>query len=344
MRKVALVGIGYWGSKLLRNLVGMLGPQGVVAVDAHLDRLAWACSQFPTIDVESDMAAALADPDVEAVIVATPVQWHAEHTRMALEAGRHVLVEKPITTSADEAAALANLAEQRGLQLMVGHTFLFSPRVRWIADRVKRGGIGRLHYVTSSRLNLGQHRSDANVIWDLAPHDFSIIMHLLDEMPISVQTNARSVMQTGLPEVAFIDLTFPSGVIASVAVSWLAPRKVRNIVIVGDESMVVYDDTEPDEPVKVYDKGVQIDEAADFGTHQLTYRYGDTIAPHIAVHEPLTEQLACFVRSIESGERPLSDGWFGVRVVAALEAADRSWRDGGQPMAVGQPQEAPTWS
>jgi predicted dehydrogenase len=243
-------------------------------------------------------------------------------------------VEKPLTTSTDEAAGLADLADRRGLQLMVGHTFLFSPRVRWIANRLSEGGVGRVHYVASSRLNLGQHRSDANVIWDLAPHDFSIILHLLDEMPVTVQTSARSVVRDGMPEVAFIDLTFPSGVIASVAVSWLAPRKVRNMVIVGDESMVVYDDTEPDEPVKVYDKGVELEESADFGAHQLTYRYGDTIAPHIPVTEPLAEQVAHFVRCITSGDRPISDGWFGTRVVAALEAADRSWRDGGRPASV----------
>ncbi len=332
--KVALVGIGYWGSKLLRNLVSLLGSEGVVAVDSHLDRLAWVCSQYPAVACESNLAAALADPDVNAVIIATPVQSHGVHARTALEAGRHVLVEKPLTTCANEAAELAGLADQRRLRLMVGHTFLFSPRVSWIKDRLTTGGIGQVHYLTSSRLNLGQHRSDANVIWDLAPHDFSIILHLLGEMPVTAQTSARSVVRSGLPEVAFIDLTFPSGVIASIAVSWLAPRKVRNMVIVGDESMVVYDDTEPDEPVKVYDKGIQLEESADFGTHQLTYRYGDTVAPHIPVQEPLAEQLAHFVRSTNSGETPISDGWFGAGVVAALQAADRSWLEGGHPVPV----------
>lgn len=344
MTKIALVGVGYWGSKLLRNLVGLVGSEGVVAVDNHLDRLAWVCSQYPSVACESSLDAALADPDVSAVVVATPVAHHATVARHALEAGRHVLVEKPLTTSVAEAVMLAELADRRGLRLMVGHTFLFSPRVRWIADRLAGGGIGRVHYLTSSRLNLGQHRSDANVIWDLAPHDFSIILHLLGELPLTVQTSARSVVRSRLPEVAFIDLTFPSGVIASVAVSWLAPRKVRNMVIVGDESMVVYDDTEPDEPVKVYDKGVQIEESADFGTHQLTYRYGDTVAPHIPVHEPLTEQLGHFVRCIASGERPLSDGWFGVNVVAALEAADRSWHDNGRPAEVCRDHESPAWT
>jgi predicted dehydrogenase len=332
--KVALVGVGYWGSKLLRNLVDQLGARRVVAVDSDPHRLVHVRGRYPSIACHATLRGALADPDVGAVVIASPISEHADQAGLALNAGCHVLVEKPLTTCAEQAVALADLASRRELVLMVGHTFLFSSRVEWIRRRLATVGIGRLHYLMSSRLNLGPHRSDASVIWDLAPHDFSIILHLLGETPASVQTNARSVVRAGVADVAFIELTFPSGVIASVAVSWLAPRKVRNMVIVGDKSMIIYDDIEPDEPVKVYDKGIESEASADFGTHQLTYRYGDTIAPHIAVREPLAEQLTHFLRCVESGEQPLSDGWFGTRVVATLEAADRSWREHGQPVPV----------
>ena len=273
--KIALVGVGYWGSKLLRNLVGLVGADSVVAVDTDLHRLNWVRGHYPAVACQPTIDDALADPQVMAVLVATPASAHAEHARAVLEASRHVLVEKPLATCTEQAVMLTELAEQRNRVLMVGHTFLFSSRVRWIVRRLADGGIGRVHYVMASRLNLGQHRNDASVIWDLAPHDFSIIMHLLGEVPIHVHANARSVVRTGVPDVAFMDLAFPSGIIASVAVSWLAPRKVRNIVIVGNESMIIYDDIEPDEPVKVYDKGVALETSADFGTDQLTYRYGE---------------------------------------------------------------------
>jgi predicted dehydrogenase len=332
--KIVLVGVGYWGSKLLRNLVGLVGSERLVVVDAHLDRLGAACKHYPSVECALDLRAALDDPDVSSVVIATPVETHAELATMALEAGRHVLIEKPMSTAVSDARSLTRLAEERSLVLMVGHTFLFSPRVEWIADRLNREPVGSMHYVTSARLNLGRHRSDANVIWDLAPHDFSIILHLLREDPVTVQTAARCVLRRDLPEVAFIDLTFPSGVIASVNVSWLAPRKVRSLVLVGRSGMIVYDDTDADEPVKVYDKGVLGEDEEGFGEHQLTYRHGDTIAPHIKVREPLAEELEHFLACVDGGVRPRSDGRFGTRVVAALEAADRSWRLGGQPVEV----------
>ncbi|MGW4209308.1 Gfo/Idh/MocA family protein [Lentzea sp. NPDC004789] len=332
--KVALLGVGYWGAKLLRNLVGLVGPDNVIAVDSDPSRLAWVRRHYPSVICRSDLDGALADSDVEAVIVATPVKTHADYVRAALEADRHVLVEKPFTTCTAQAVELAELADRRGRVLMVGHTFLFSPRVRWIVRRLNTTGIGKLHYLMSSRLNLGTHRDDASVLWDLAPHDVAIVLRLLGESPATVRANARSVINSGIPDVAFVDLTFPSGVIASLAVSWLAPRKVRNLVLVGDESMIVYDDTDQDEPVKVYDKGMALEPSPDFGADQLTYRYGDTVAPHIAVQEPIMEQITHFIECAESGKRPISDGWFGVRVVATLEAADRSWHDGGRSVAV----------
>lgn len=340
--KVALVGVGYWGSKLLRNLVGLVGQDRVVAVDADPSRLAWAARHFPAVCRQSGLAETLTDPEVAAVVVATPTGRHADQARVALAAGRHVLVEKPLTTSTEQAVALAELADRCGKVLMVGHTFLFSPRVRWIRSRLATVGVGRVRYVMSSRLNLGRHQSDANVIWDLASHDVSILLHLLGEPPDTVSANARGIARAGFPDVAFVDLTFRTGMIASVAVSWLAPRKIRNMTIVCDDSMIVYDDMEPDEPVKVYDKGIEQDSSTDFGTHQLTYRYGDTVAPHIAVQEPIADQIAHFVTCVEGGKRPLPHGWFGAQVVAVLEAAEESWLRGGVPVSVRKVQQRAT--
>jgi predicted dehydrogenase len=336
--RIALVGTGYWGSKLLRNLVALVGADDVVAVDADVDRLASVCAAYPAVRARRCLDEALDDPDVVAVVIATPVETHSALAAKSLAAQRHVLVEKPLTTSVTDAIDLIDLAESRARVLMVGHTFLFSPRVQWIANYVRDDRLGELHYLTSSRLNLGLHRPDANVIWDLAPHDFSVIFHLLGETPTSITTAARSIVREGLPDVAFMDLTFESGLIASVAVSWFAPRKIRNLMMVGAARMLVYDDTDPEEPVKVHDRGVVLDDPSDFGMHQLTYRYGDTIAPHIAVKEPLSQQLSHFMDAIEGGVTPLSDGRFGLTVVAALEAADASWRAGGTPVDVALPQ------
>jgi len=328
----AVVGLGYWGPKLLRNLVALHGADQVIAVDGDLARIEALCREYPALSFAVSLEQALDRFDVGAVVVATPVESHAPLTRMALDAGCHVLVEKPLAGSVAEAVDLVGRAERARRVLMAGHTFLFSPRITFISEYLRSGRLGSIHYVTSSRLNLGLHRHDASVIWDLAPHDFSILFHLLGETPVSVQTAARSILQPRLPEVAFMNLTFPSGAVASVTVSWLAPRKVRNTVIVGDQQMIVYDDTQNDEPVKIYDKGLVVPDSSSFADNQLTYRYGDTIAPHVSATEPLAIQLAHFMECAESGRPCISDGWFGLTVVEALEAAQRSWEEGGRPI------------
>ena len=332
--KIALVGIGYWGEKILRNLVAICGPHSVLGVDTEPGRLEFVRKFYPGVAVTSSLSVALDAPDVRGVIVATPVQSHAPLARLVLESGRHVLVEKPLAANVRDAAGLAQLARERQVIAMVGHTFLFSPRVRVINDVVGRGQIGRIHYLTTARLNLGLYRSDINVIWDLAPHDFSILFHVLKELPVRVQTTARSSVRAGVPDVAFINLTFPSGIIASVVVSWRAPRKVRNAVLVGDLGTIVYDDTKPDEPIKVFDRGVMTTDSADFGENQLTYRYGDTTAPHVAPTEPLLLEIEHFVACITTGAKCQSDAWFGLEVVRALAAADDSWRNGGVAIEV----------
>lgn len=328
--KIAVVGLGYWGPKLLRNLVGMLGPGNVVAVDSAIDRLAMVTADFPGVTAIDSLDTALADPSLTAAVLATPVPTHAPLATRVLEAGKHVLVEKPLAGSTADGEALCRLAEERDRVLMVGHTFLFSPRVQVVATMIESGALGRIDYATSSRLSLGLYQQ-ANVIWDLAPHDFSILFRLLGEFPVQVQTTARCSRRPLLPDVAFINLTFPSGAVAQVTVSWLAPRKVRNTVLVGEKAMVVYDDTQPDEPVKLVDRGVGlVEEGADFGSNQLTYRYGDTLSPHVPADEPLGLELRHFIECISAGAPCRSDGRFGLEIVRALEGADRSWQEGGR--------------
>jgi predicted dehydrogenase len=334
--KVAVVGLGYWGPKLLRNLVEITSPDRVVAVDSNLSRLEGVTSRYPSIGLQLSLDEALRDDEVEAVVISTPVETHASLSVAAIRAGRHVLVEKPLAGSVADARLLVEHAEHARVCLMVGHTFLFSPRVRYLADYLARGQLGRVQYASSSRLNLGMHRHDANVIWDLAPHDFSILFHLLGETPAAVQTTARCALRPDIPEVAFISLTFPSGAVASVTVSWLAPQKIRKTLIVGERQMIEYDDTRNDEPIKISDRGVALPDSSDFADNQLTYRFGDTIAPHVPHMEPLALQLAHFLDCVDERGRSqhLSDGWFGLRVVESLQAANDSWRMGGVPVEI----------
>ncbi len=334
--KIAIVGLGYWGPNLLRNLVALQGPQSVVVVEKSLDRIAAIATRYPSIPCSTSLDQVLDDEEIGAVILATPVSTHAELALAALKAGRHVLVEKPLAASVADAVAVVECAEERQRVLMVGHTFLFSPRVELMAQYLADGRLGLVQYATSSRLNLGLHQRDIGVIWDLASHDFSILFHLLGEFPVSVQTAGRGMVRTDNLDVAFVTLTFPSGIVASVDVSWLAPRKVRNTVLVGNRQMLVYDDLDNEGPVKIYDKGVVIPEPGNFGEHQLTYRHGDVLAPFVPPREPLAQELCHFLDCI-TGAVSLpcrSDGHFGLRVVEALEAAEQSWRQGGHPVAV----------
>jgi predicted dehydrogenase len=329
MSAFAVVGLGYWGPNLLRNVVAHSGGAEVVAVDRSVDRLAEACANYPAVACASSLEQALAEHDLTGVVVATPVSTHHDLARTALDAGCHVLVEKPLAASVEEAEDLVARAQVAGRTLMVGHTFLFSPRVELIHDLVRAGRLGTIQYVTSARLNLGLHQADVSVIWDLAPHDLSIICHVLGELPDTVRTSGRGMVHADRPDVAFLTLTFPSGVVAQVSLSWLAPSKARNMVVVGDQQMLVYDDIDNEQPIKLYDKGVTRPEPGDFGEHQLTYRHGDMLAPHVVAQEPLAREVAHFVACAAGSQQCRCDGWFGLGVVRVLEAAERSWLLGG---------------
>jgi predicted dehydrogenase len=265
--------------------------------------------------------------------LATPVSTHYELARRALELGKHVLIEKPLATTVTQAEELADLAARNHLTLMVGHTFVFSPPVRKIKELLDSGGIGPIYYIETTRVNLGLFQKDVSVLWDLGPHDLSILIYWLNEVPTVVSARGRSFQDEALEDVAFVTLEFPSGILAQVQISWLAPSKLRRTSVVGLQRMIVYDDLEPVEKVKVYDRGVDR-QPASFGEFQLTYRSGDILSPRLDTTEPLFIEAAHFLECIQTGRQPDTSPRSGVDVVRVIQAAERSLRQGGAPQSV----------
>jgi predicted dehydrogenase len=329
MLNVAVIGLGYWGPNLLRNLYELHRCGRLVACDLDPAKLQKVRSRYPTVETFTDASRVFADPEIHAVLVATPVSSHFGLARQALEAGKHVFIEKPFTSSREEALELIDLAARKDRVLMVGHTFEYSPPVLKIKEIIERGDLGRIYYISASRVNLGLHQKDVSVIWDLAPHDFSCLFFWLDEEPVRISAMGRDYVQRGIPDVAFINLEFASGCIANVQVSWLAPSKLRRTTIVGSEKMLVYDDTENIEKVKIFDKGVDYRDPETFGEYHLSYRSGDVLSPRLDSYEPLRKEMEHFLDCCENGKRPKTDGHNGLRVVRALEAAEKSMREGG---------------
>jgi len=300
-------------------------------------RVTWICdrdpgrldhfgTRYPAAGATTDFGDLLADPDLDAVVIATPVFTHHELAAASLRAGKHTFVEKPLASSAAQAEELIALAQERGLMLMCGHTFLYSPPVREIKRLIESGALGEIYFISSSRVNLGLHQRDVSVVWDLAPHDFSILIHWLGQSPTRVSAVGRDSIVPGIPDVAFIDLGFPSGVLAHVELSWLAPSKLRRMVIVGSEKMVVYDDSST-EPVRIFDHGVVYRDPETFGQYQLSYRTGDIVSPRLQATEPLALELDDFVEAIVSGRR--DGGMIGLArdVVALIEQTERAFAD-----------------
>ena len=331
--RVAVVGYGYWGPNLARNALERPELQLAALCERDPARGTAFSARVPGVPVHTELDRVLEDPDVDAVIVATPPRTHHPIVKAALEAGKHVLVEKPLATTAADARDLIDVAARRGLVLMPGHTFVYSPPVVKIRELIQRGALGDVYFVTSSRLNLGKYQRDG-VICDLAPHDLSILLYWLDEPVTSVTTSALSVLEPGVPTTAFLTLTFAGGAAANVQISWLAPRKVREMVVVGSRQMVQYDDTHLDETVRVYDRGMDVADPENFGEHQLTYRSGDMIAPRLDAAEPLGLELADFAKAIRTGGQPRSNAMLGLEIVQAIEAAEESLRRNGQPVAI----------
>jgi predicted dehydrogenase len=330
---VAVVGLGYWGPNLLRVLGDNLDVSVRWICDLDPERLGKYRRRHPGARATTRIERVLADPAVDAVVIATPVDTHYNLAARVLEAGKHVFVEKPLAPSSELADELARIAAERGRILMCGHTFLYSPPVRAIKRMISEGKLGDIYFISSSRVNLGLHQRDVSVIWDLGPHDFSILLYWLSEMPTSVRAIGRDSIVKGIADVAFVTMTFASGIIANIELSWLAPSKLRRTVLVGSERMAIYDDGAP-EPVRLFDRGVVYRDPETFGEYHLSYRSGDVISPKIDSYEPLGLEVADFVGAIRSGEKMEYHTAIARSVVRVVEAADRSLREGGREIVV----------
>jgi predicted dehydrogenase len=294
-------------------------------------RLARIGRRYPAIRVTADVDAVLQDPEVDAILLATPVFTHYELASRCLQAGKHTFVEKPLAPSSELAEELIALATERGLALMCGHTFLYSPPVRAVRRLIEEEQLGAVFFVSSSRVNLGLHQRDVSVIWDLGPHDFSILLYWFDEVPRSVRATGRDSIVPGIADVAFVTMEFESGLIANVELSWLAPSKLRRTVVVGSRQMVVYEDGAP-EPIRIFDRGVVYRDPETFGEYHLSYREGDIISPNLSNDEPLSLQLRDFVGEVATGKRDRRQLVLAGDVVRLVEAAEASLHDGGAPV------------
>jgi predicted dehydrogenase len=329
-----VVGYGYWGPNIVRNIIERPEYELVALCERDQARAAEFEKRWPGQRVMGKYEEALADPDVEAVAIATPPHTHYSLVRQALEAGKQVLVEKPLARTAGEAAELVALSEEVERVLLPGHTFLYSPSVNKVKDLIDEDALGEIYFATSSRMNLGIYQRDG-VILDLAPHDLSILLYWLGKPLVEVTANGRSVFQEDVHETAFMTLRFEGGAQANVQVSWLAPRKMRQMVVVGSQRMITYDDSVADEPVRLYDRGLEFAEPpATFGEYQLTYRTGDMVAPQVKPAEPLGLELADFASAIRKGTTPVSSPRLGLEVVFALQALERSLYANGEPVKV----------
>lgn len=329
MINVAIVGCGYWGAKHVRNFHELVEANLTMVCDIEEERLKQVQKQYPYVVTSSNFDDLLKD-GVDAVIVATPVGSHYRLAREALLHNKHVLVEKPITASSNEAVELIELAEKRNRVLMAGHTYEYHPAVDFLRQLVKSGELGELYYVDAARLNLGLFRSDVNVLWDLAPHDICIALTLMDKEPIAVSASGSGHIDPTVYDVAHLELRFPGETLAHLRMSWLDPCKVRQVTIVASKKMVVFDDVSEVEKIRIYDKGVAIPTDGDeFDAWPPSYRYGGVTIPFIYNAEPLKLECSHFLQCITEGKRPRSDGWAGLKIVNILEAASRSLLNGG---------------
>jgi len=336
MLSIAVIGCGYWGPNLIRNFNWLPGCQVVVACDAKAERRAHIEKLYPQIKTIAETGDIFADKTIDAVVIATPVKFHYELALQSLKAGKHTFIEKPMASSVAECRELLELAKSKGLTLMVGHTFIYSPPVRKIKEVVDAGDLGGIQYVSSRRLNLGLYQQDINVTWDLAPHDISIILHVLNDVPISVNCQGKAHVSKGVEDVTSMTINFSNGSFCTIQSSWLDPNKVREMTFVGEKRMLIYNDLEPMEKIKIYDKRVEkpphYDTFADF---HYSYHYGDMYAPYLKQFEPLKEECQHFLDCIVSKTKPLSCGQEGLKVVQILSAASESLKHNGAAVPIG---------
>jgi predicted dehydrogenase len=335
--RVGVLGCGYWGPNHIRVFSSLrkAGARMIVAADKDVARRDHIGGLYPWVRVEQEAEAVLDDPEVDAVVVATPVHTHYPFAKQALMKGKHVLVEKPFVTDVAQARNLIALARQAGKVLMVGHTFEYAAAVNQIRAVVAEGKLGEVLYIRSERVNLGLFQKDINVLWDLAPHDVSILLYILQRLPTHVSAIGSAHVTEGVEDVIVLTLEFSATLMANIIVSWLDPRKVRQMTLVGDRKMLVYDDTSPNEKLRIYDRGVDGPKRYDsFGEFQYSYRYGDIVTPMLKESEPLATECAHFLECIKTGAVPRSTGETGLNVVRVLEAAQSSLRGNHSRVAV----------
>jgi predicted dehydrogenase len=321
--KFGVIGYGYWGPNIVRNLISLEGSQVVAIAEISQEARARAQRAYPGIKITANASEVITSTETDAIAVVSPVWTHYELTKAALENGKHVFVEKPFTSTAAQGEELIALAERKNLKIMVDHTFLFTGAVRKIKQLLDEGALGNLYYYDSTRVNLGLFQHDVNVLWDLAPHDLSIMDYLINGDPEAVVATGQGHLN-GHEDVAFMTLYFPEKVIAHINVNWLSPVKVRTTLIGGEKRMLVWNDLEADEKLKVYDKGVKI--SSKEGVYELlvSYRSGDMWAPQLEQVEALRQELSYFVECISKGQEPFNNGRAGLRVVQMLESASES--------------------
>jgi predicted dehydrogenase len=327
---VGVIGAGYWGPNIVRNLYEAPGAETVAVADLSQERLDAIRKRFPAVRVTTDHREIIDDPSIDAVCIVTPVGTHRKLAEEAFAAAKHVFVEKPLAYSVSDAEAIVRAAERAGKTLMVGHTFVYNPAVVVVKGILDSDGIGDVHYLDSQRVNLGLHQFDTNVLWDLGPHDVSITLYWLEEEPEWVQCTGACFAQPDIEDVVFLQIGFPSGAIAHAHLSWLAPSKLRTMTVIGSKKMVVYDDIQSVEKVKIYDQGVDKLEADEL---RRSYRAGDIHSPRVPMTEALQVEMRHFIECVRDGKKPRSDGEAGLMVVRVLELAMRSLRSGGARVA-----------
>lgn len=331
--RVGVIGFGYWGPNIVRNLNALDNCQLVSVCDKSPAALKRVSRTYPGVHLTTDFSDILRSPDIDAVAVVTPVWTHFELAKAALENGKHVFVEKPFTSTSRQAEELIELASRNNLQIMVDHTFLFSGAVRKIRELVDNRTLGPLYYFDSTRVNLGLFQHDVSVVWDLAPHDLSIMDYIIGEKAEAVVATGGNHLN-GLADMAFITVYFPGNFVAHINVNWLSPVKVRTTLIGGRDKMLVWNDLEPDEKIRVYDKGVDIANGEDVHNLLVSYRSGDVWAPKVDATEALRFELGYFLDCVLNNQAPSNDGAAGLRVVRLLEAADQSLKDRGRIVAL----------
>lgn len=327
---IGVVGCGYWGPNLIRNFRALQDCRMRVICDQDINRLKQLKTLYPEVQTETDFDKTISDKHLDAIVIATPVRFHYKMAKAALEAGKHVFIEKPMASSSTECEELNAIAQSKGLTLMIGHTFLYSAPVRKIKDIVKSGDIGQIQYISSRRLNLGLYQKDINVAWDLAPHDISIILYIMEHSPLSVNCRGNCHVTPGIEDVTNMALTFPNNQLATIHNSWLDPRKVREMTIVGTRRMIVYDDVEPLEKIKIYD--ARVDRPPHYNTFAeftYSYHYGDIYVPYVKQEEPLKVECQHFIDCIVTGATPISNGHHGLELVKILEASSQSLKNQG---------------